>query len=117
MAAIRRHQTGSGEGESPRRDANTGKREMTESTRASRPRLSLGVRATTNDAATTPPRPTLRVVPPQPAPARDANRACGMDRILDPVRSHFDLSDDKADELAAFARMLLSDPRARTARI
>ena len=49
---------------------------------------------------TTTPAPTER----RPVPTGDR----GLASVLDPVRAHFDLTDDKADELAAFTRMLLA---------
>lgn len=93
---------------------------MNDTTRAARPRLSIG-----RGGAGTSPKPCNEVRPAQTMPRTEryaqAERqpapkapvtASGGDRglanVLDPVRAHFDLTDDKAAELAAFTRMLLS---------
>jgi hypothetical protein len=87
---------------------------MSETERASRPRLSLGTRATTT-AAFEPQkqtRPQLRIVQPDPEDRTEKRSTqSSIDSMLAPIRSHFDLADDKVDELAAFARMLLSGSR------
>jgi hypothetical protein len=89
---------------------------MIDDTRAARPRLSIGggraAMTTLSPGATTTPRPRLHSVPTtipapterRPVPTGDR----GLASVLDPVRAHFDLTDDKADELAAFTRMLLA---------